>query len=183
MKKLISCVLALGLALALTACGGGSDAADSAPADTGAADAAADSAADTADAAPEGFSFTHNGKTVTLGENMSDALVDLGEADSYFEAASCAFEGLDKTYTYAGFIITTYPDGDQDFINSIQLTDDSAATQEGLYIGCTEDQVRETYGEPASEMASGLSYSSGGTDLSFVLEDGKVISIEYFLQQ
>lgn len=169
-KKLLCCVLTLCLTLALTACGGGSGAADSASAGDAAASA-------------DGFAFTYNGKTVTLDENMSDALADLGEAASYFEAASCAFEGLDKTYTYAGFIITTYPNGDQDFINSIQLTDDSTTTQEGLYIGCTEDQVRETYGEPTSEMTSGLSYTSGNTDLNFVLEDGKVISIEYFLQQ
>ena len=174
--KLLCTVLTLCLALALAACGGSGSADDTAAPDVGTA------AADTG-AAAEGFVFVYNGKTVTMNEDMSTALADLGEPASYFEAASCAFEGLDKTYTYAGFIITTYPDGDKDYINSVQLTDDSTATPEGIYIGCTEDQVRETYGEPASELTSGISYTSGDTDLDFILEDGKVISVEYFLKQ
>lgn len=173
--KLFCTVLALCLALTLAACGG------NASAGSGNTDAAAP--ADTGAAAADGYAFTWNGKTVTMNEDMSTALADLGEPASYFEAASCAFEGLDKTYTYAGFVITTYPDGDKDYINSIQLTDDSTATQEGIYIGCTEEQVRETYGEPASELTSGISYTSGDTDLNFILEDGKVISVEYFLKQ
>lgn len=125
------------------------------------------------------FSFVTNGTEITIDENMADVLAALGEPQSYFEAASCAFEGLDKTYTYAGFIVTTYPDGDRDFVNSIRLTDDSTTTREGIYIGCTADQVRAAYGESNDGPIGSLSYTKGDTVLNFILSDGVVISIEY----
>ena len=128
---------------------------------------------------PDAFSFVTNGTEIAVNENMADVLAAIGEPQSYFEAESCAFNGLDKTYTYAGFVITTYPEGDQDFINSIRLTDDSAATREGAYIGCTAGQVRTIYGDPEGDLISALSYTNGDTVLNFILENDVVISIEY----
>ena len=125
------------------------------------------------------FSFVTNGTEITVNENVADVLAAIGEPKSYFEAESCAFAGLDKTYTYAGFVITTRPDGELDFINSIRLTDDSAATQEGAYIGCTADQVRAAYGDAEGSLTGALSYVKGDTVLNFILEDGVVVSIEY----
>ena len=127
--------------------------------------------------APLAF-VTPGGVTVALNENMEDALSDLGDPLSYFESASCAFDGLDKQYTYSGFEITTRPEEDGDYVNSILLTDDSAATAEGVYIGCTPEQVSAAYGE-GEETAGGLKYTRGDTALSFIIEDGKVVSIEY----
>ena len=110
---------------------------------------------------------------------MKEVLEALGEPLSYFEAASCAFDGLDKTYTYAGFQILTRPDGDKDYINSIILTDDSVTTPEGVYIGVTEADVTAKYGTPAQKTDTLLSYTDGGTALNFILKNGTVISIEY----
>ena len=118
------------------------------------------------------------GFEVFIDQDMADVLVALGDPQSYFEAASCAFEGLDKTYTYAGFEITTRPDKEKDYVNSIVLTDDSVTTTEGLYIGCTPDDIKKVYGD-GSEFAGGVGYFSGGTILDFIIEDGKVVSIEY----
>ena len=42
---------------------------------------------------------------------------------SYFEAPSCAFDGIDKTYTYAGFELLTYPKDDKDYVSSVVLKD------------------------------------------------------------
>lgn len=116
---------------------------------------------------------------VKIDQNMADVLAALGEPLSYFEAASCAFEGLDKTYTYAGFIITTRPDGEQDFVNSVRLTDDSVMTPEGVYIGVTPDAVIAAYGEAAEQTDTLIRYTDGNTSLNFTLQDGAVISIEY----
>ncbi|MBE6539225.1 MAG: hypothetical protein E7674_00605 [Ruminococcaceae bacterium] len=120
-----------------------------------------------------------NNYTVKLDMNMKEVLEALGEPLSYFEAASCAFDGLDKTYTYAGFQILTRPDGDKDYINSIILTDDSVTTPEGVYIGVTEADVTAEYGTPAQKTDTLLSYTDGGTALNFILKNGTVISIEY----
>lgn len=109
---------------------------------------------------------------------MTEVLDALGEANSYFEAASCAFEGLDKTYTYSGFVITTRPDGDEDYVNSILLTDDSVTTAEGIYIGSTQTDVLAAYGQ-ANVENDVIQYTLDNTTLNFILKDGAVISIEY----
>ena len=69
--------------------------------------------------------------------------------------------------------------GDKDYVNSILLTDDSVTTPEGVYIGSSDADVRAAYGEDAGTLSGALCYTKGGTDLNFILEDGKVISIEY----
>ena len=173
-KKLLALALAVGLTLSLTACGGGNDAPagseNTAP--QASAPAAGGNTADT-------FVFTTaDGKEVAVNDNMADVLAELGQEQSYFEAESCAFEGLDKTYTYPGFVITTRPDGEEDYVNSIRLTDDTVATGEGVYIGSSEADVTAAYGEGGGSEGA-LSYTAGDVTLNFILEDGVVTSIEY----
>ena len=170
-QKFAALALALGLTLSLAACGGGN------------APAGGESPAPQNSAAPQAagaYVFTTgDGVTVSVDEDMAQVLTDLGEAQSYFEAESCAFEGLDKTYTYPGFVITTRPDGENDYVNSIRLTDDSVSTVEGVYIGSSEADVKAAYGEDGGADQGILSYTAGGVSLNFILEDGAVISIEY----
>ena len=170
-QKFAALALALGLTLSLAACGGGN------------APAGGESPSPQNSAAPQAagaYVFTtSDGVTVSVDEDMAQVLTDLGEAQSYFEAESCAFEGLDKTYTYPGFVITTRPDGENDYVNSIRLTDDSVSTVEGVYIGSSEADVKAAYGEDGGADQGILSYTAGGVSLNFILEDGAVISIEY----
>ncbi len=166
MKKILLVILSVVLTLSLASC--------LAPADNGGngGKPAKDSK----------YFFTVASKdnyAVKIDADMADVLAVLGEPLKYFEAASCAFDGLDKTYTYAGYIILTRPDGKKDYVNSIQLTDDSVQTPEGAYIGMTADAVKGIYGNPAEETATLISYTDGNTTLNFVLKDAKVISIEY----
>ncbi len=120
-----------------------------------------------------------NDYAVKIDADMADVLAALGEPLKYFEAASCAFDGLDKTYTYAGYVILTRPDGKKDYVNSIQLSDDSVTTPEGAYIGMTGEAVKDIYGKPTDETATLISYTEGNTTLNFILKDATVISIEY----
>lgn len=174
-QRIISIFMSCAVLASLAACGGNPSGNTSNPSSSPAGSTGSPAPAKGADA----FSFTVNGTEVAINENMAEALAALGEPQSYFEAESCAFEGLDKTYTYAGFVITTYPDGEQDFINSIRLTDDSTATREGVYIGCTADQVRAAYGDAEDGPVGALSYTKGDAALNFILEGDVVISIEY----
>ena len=116
--------------------------------------------------------------SISIDQNISEVLDAIGEANSYFEAASCAFEGLDKTYTYSGFVITTRPEGDEDLVNSILLTDDSVTTAEGIYIGSPQADVLATYGDSSTEN-NVIQYTLGNTTLNFILEESVVLSIEY----
>lgn len=178
MKKALFCsLMALSVSLTLTACGGNA-AQTPAPADPTPSGSSPEVQPPTYDSYVFQVASADN-YVVSIDQDMSEVLSSLGEAQSYFEAASCAFEGLDKTYTYSGFIITTRPDGDKDYVNSILLTDDSVTTPEGIYIGSSDADVRAAYGEDAGTLSGALCYTKGGTDLNFILEDGKVISIEY----
>jgi len=179
MKKTLL-LTALSLALLLTACGEKETQATASARPTPSAAASADPV-ETTQTTPEsgGFVFQTGEHTVKVNDDMAGVLAALGEPQSYFEAASCAFDGLDKTYTYPGFVITTQPNGEQDIINSIVLTDDSVTTPEGLYIGCTAQEVVDVYGSGGEETGTMLSYVKGETALNFILKDGAVISIEY----
>lgn len=117
--------------------------------------------------------------SVTTDIEMAGVLEQLGEPVSYFEAASCAFEGLDKTYTYDHFRIETYPDGDTDVIASIIFLDDLTQTKEGISIGMTKEEMEETYGTDYEEKQGMLVYTKDGKHLSFLLEYGVIQSIEY----
>lgn len=171
MKKLPLFSLFLAVILGLAACDGGSESAESRPGSD-----APPSEAETAYVFPAPAA---DGYSVAIGEDMAEVLSHLGEPTSYFEAASCAFDGMDKTYTYSGFTITTRAEGEQDLVNSILLTDDSVTTAEGIYIGCSVQDVTAAYGAQAPE-GNILTYTEGGVTLNFILKDDKVLSIEYF---
>jgi len=171
-RKLFCLTLALALAFSLAACGGE---------DQGAGDSAAPSQQSGRPAA-EAYVFQSGDETVAIDQDMAEVLSALGEPKSCFEAESCAFEGLDKTYTYSGFIITTRPDGDKDYVNSIVLTDDSVTTPEGLYIGSSADEVAAVYGQSDTQSDTLMGYVKGGSVLNFILDGDKVVSIEYLAE-
>ncbi len=118
--------------------------------------------------------------SVTTDLDMAKVLDELGEANSYFESASCAFKGLDKVYTYDHFRIETYPDDDKDKISSIVLLDDLIATPEGLTIGMTEQDVENTYGTDFENIKGMKVYTKDESHLAFVIQDGVVESIQYY---
>lgn len=170
---------ALALCLSLAACGGGETAQTPAPQPTAPAEQSAAPAQSQAPAAPDSYVFLSGDFAISIDQDMAQVLAALGEPQSYFEAASCAFEGLDKTYTYSGFQITTRPEEDKDYVNSILLTDDSVTTPEGIYIGSLKEDVLETYGCSSDGSEGSLMLTLGNTTLSFIFQDGKVLSIEY----
>ena len=129
-------------------------------------------------AVSKGYVFVAGGVTVEVDADMAPVLQALGEPASYFEAASCAFEGLDKIYTYNSFEIDTYPLQDQDLVSAIILKDDSVTTAEGICIGDSLEKLQETYGEGAQENGM-LVYEKDGMKLCFILQDDNIISIEY----
>ena len=169
MKKMIGIVLAAGMVM-MTACGGGN------PAD-GSSETVAGSNAATA--TKKGYVFSYQGTTVAVDQNMAEVLKGLGEASSYFEAPSCAFEGLDKVYTYNGFVIDTYPQGAQDLVSAISLTDDVVTTAEGVYNGCSLADVTAAYGTNYTEEGGMVVYRKDGMKLCFIVQDDTVTSIQY----
>jgi len=109
-------------------------------------------------------------------------LASLGEAKSYDESPSCAFEGMDKIYVYNGFRIQTYTLSGKDYVRSVELLDDTYATPEGVTIGSALETVTAAYGTPTKQTETGLQYVNSELDitLQFLIRDGKVINVQYF---
>jgi hypothetical protein len=125
------------------------------------------------------YTFTSGTTQIAINADAAPILVALGQWRDYAESASCAFEGLDKVYTYAGFEIQTYPIGEKDFVYMIILQDDTVATEKGIRIGATKDAVLTAYGTPNEESANALTYNGKGMYLQFILREGTVTSIQY----
>ena len=92
---------------------------------------------------------------------------------------TCAFDGLDKTYTYAGVEIITYPDEERDYISSVCILDSSVSTPEGITIGSTQEDVAAAYGEDFQELGTQYVYEDGDARLSILFENGAAIYVEY----
>jgi len=117
---------------------------------------------------------------IGVDQDFAPVLALLGEPVGYFESNSCAFQGLDKVYTYPSFVINTYPQEGADMVSSIYLMDDMFTTAEGAYIGMSIDEVKAIYGEPTSEADSSVSFVKGPCALAFLYDaDGYITAITY----
>jgi hypothetical protein len=128
----------------------------------------------------EKYSFVYNNVEITPGDDIAPIVKALGEPSKYYEAASCAFNGLDKMYTYGSVQINTYPDGGCDKVLSIVILDDANMTPEGITIGSEKEKVIAAYGTDYEGGDTSLIYKKGGTELKFILRDGCVTSIQYY---
>ena len=127
----------------------------------------------------DGYKFIYQGIEIKIDAKAAAIVEQLGEPLSYFEAPSCAFNGIDKMYTYSGFELDTYPDNDCDYVSAVLFKDDSIATPEGVSIGDTIEKMKQVYGEYSSEDQNLAIYPNGNMKLCFVLENGVITSIEY----
>lgn len=123
--------------------------------------------------------FEYKGVSMAPGDDFADIGAKLGNPDGYYEAASCAFDGKDKIYTFGSVQISVSPLNGKDIIYMITLLDDSLATPEGIYVGATKASVIEAYGAQGTDKGSSLTYNSGKTDLVFLIRDDCVTSVQY----
>lgn len=178
----MACVAVSGLLMC--ACGGSNDAGNgNSTADTNTevseTDTAAESQAAETPSAATGYVYTLNGVEVFANEKMSAIVDQLGEPTSYFESESCAFQGLDKVYTYGSVVISTYPQDGEDFVYTIELKDDTVETAEGICIGSSKDDVVAAYGIATSETDTALTYQKDDCVLAFILDSDSVTNITY----
>ena len=162
--RILAVVLAVLMMTSLTACGSGEPSGTEEPQET---------------KRVEEWSMNVNGQELYVGMNMPK---DLGEPTAYFEAASCAIQGLDKDYTYGSILVKTEDDGKTERIVGLTILDDGAATTMGVTIGDSRDKVVGAHGTPVSESETAITYSdSSGAIFKFLLRDGAVTSITYTL--
>lgn len=128
----------------------------------------------------EGYSFDINDVRIPMNVDAASIVAELGDPVEYFEAASCAFQGLDKIYYYNGFELGTYPNGDRDFVSYVNLLDDSVSTDKGVYLGVTLEEVTAAYGNDYTVEGTSYVYQLGVTKLTFIVEENVVTSITYY---
>lgn len=130
--------------------------------------------------AKEGYVFEYNGVDIQMNTDVAPVLKALGDPQECFEAKSCAFDGMDKTYFYSGIELTTYPKSDtEDYTSSIYFKDDSVSTKEGIYIGSTLQQLLAAYGENYSGDGNSYTYTKGDSSIMFIVSEDEVTSITY----
>ena len=132
-----------------------------------------------APAEPEGYTFTCGETVIAMQAKAQPVREALGEAQSCTEEPSCAFDGMDRTYYYGGFYLTTYPENGQEYVYSLWFADDSVQTEEGLRIGDTQETVERIYGAEGFNGSNAYVLEAGNTRLSIILTEGSVSSILY----
>lgn len=125
-----------------------------------------------------GYVFTYKGVQIYAGEDAS-VIEQIGEYKDYSESASCAFEGMDKQYFFGSFYITTGTLSGNEFIANYWFVDDTVETDEGLCIGDSQDKVEQIYGADGFNGTNAYIYDKDDCELTIIIEDGSVSSIQY----
>lgn len=172
MKKVVTFLAVFCLLMNLAACSGNQD-----PVKTEPQNNETQGSAPVGD--PNAFYFTYEGTEIRLHADMAPILEKLGKPKKYTESASCAFEGLDKTYTFDSFVIQTYPQGDKDYVYCFWFVDDFAQTNEGIKIGDSQDKVETAYGADAFNGSNAYTLTKGDGVFTVIIKDGVVSSIQY----
>ena len=135
--------------------------------------------------APEGeeaHRVTLNGTVVEMQDAAQPVLEKLGEAVNVQQIPSCAFDGVETTYFYGSFYLTTYPGEAGEVIASVWFVDDSLATGEGVRIGDSREAVEDTYPGLTVSGDNAVEILRGNTKLVILLTEDRVSSIQYQLQ-
>lgn len=169
MKKILAAVLSIICVISLlAACGAGDNKIEPEP-----------KPVDTGSPKTEGYVFSAKGVSIVIDSDVAPVLSSLGDPGSYFEEASCAFDGIDKTYSYSGFEIKTYPTDSGDRIQGVFLTDDRVQTAEGLRVGSSKADMESLYGTDYTVKGTEYTYEKGGMTLRVTMKDDTVNLITY----
>ena len=190
MKKTMFTMVLMTAALSMAGCGSGSGTGSTAAAKTEAvettaaessqaAETTAEASESTEEAEITGFTFVAGDTVIAMNADVAPILEGLGEWENYAETTSCAFKGLDKTYSYPGFDLYTYPLNGKDNVNSVYFVDDTVSTPEGIHIGSTKEEMEEAYGTDYEEEFGAYTYTKDKSKLQFLVTDGVIDSVEY----
>jgi hypothetical protein len=132
-------------------------------------------------AAPEQevLCFTYQNVKITPHAEAAPIISSLGEPKTYTEEASCAFEGMDKTYYYGSFYLATYPMEGKDYVYMLWFADDTVATEEGIRIGSNQADVESVYGADSFNGTNAYVLIKGNSKLMILITEGEVSAIRY----
>ena len=121
--------------------------------------------------------FFYQGVEIPMAAEAVPVLTELGQAKSITQTPSCLFEGVDKTYCYGSFYLTTSPAPEGERITGLWFADDTVQTPEGISLGDDAEQIRDAYG--VGSQGDAVTIDQGNTRLQILTEDGVVTSVQY----
>lgn len=130
--------------------------------------------------AKEGYTVEYDGVNVTPGTKFDENAIS--EGYDFYEIQSCAFEGNDKVYTYSGIEIDVAEVDGVDTVYYVYFLDTEVETEEGIKISDTLDDMLDAYGEDyENSVENSYVYTRGDVNLTFIVENDVITSIEYTL--
>jgi hypothetical protein len=129
----------------------------------------------------EDYFITVMDKKVFVGDDYSLIKTQLGNNYEIQEVPSCAFEGMDKIYTFDNYEFYIYVVNGIEKIYTITLLSDQVSTNDGIKIGSSVSDVVSKYGNGYTDAIGAYTYTKGDTLLTFIFDGDKVVSIEYKL--
>ncbi len=183
--SILSALVAMTSVCALAGCGSNSNgntssaASQSSAQESAAAQSSVGSAAATISASDAVFTF--NGVNVELNGDADAAVAALGEAQNVSSQLSCHGQGDDKTYTYNGFVLNTYPLDGKDKVLEVVIKSADIPTSKGVKVGDDVSAVTAAYGDNFRKVGVYYAYDAGeGKSLQFLIENDKVTEIDYY---
>ena len=128
------------------------------------------------------FSVKYDGANIVPGVKFDESKIS--ETANISEIPSCAFEGVDKVYTYPNVEITVADIDGVPTVYSVYFMDETISTGEGVKISDSKELMIEKYGENyENSLENKYDYVDvkNGVTLSFIIENNIITGIEYTL--
>jgi hypothetical protein len=126
--------------------------------------------------------FTVDGKPLRLDDDISVATALFGAPTGFEEVESCAYDGMDKFFTYRGgdILVSTLPING-DLICAVDVFTDAVKTGNSITVGSSLEQIETAYGKDYTLDGGVLIYWAGPRgnpktpQLYFTLDDDGVV--------
>lgn len=127
----------------------------------------------------EVYYYQYENQKVFIGQRIEEAVAVLGEDYEYFEAPSCAAQGMDMFYYYQNLTVKANQIEQEKVVTEISFKNDTVATPEGIRISSSYADVIGKYGSEYTTNGTAIEYERGNIILMFDMKDGKVAAIVY----
>ena len=121
--------------------------------------------------------FSYENIRIPMAAEAAPILAELGQAKSCSETPSCLFEGMDRTYCYGSFYLTTSPTSRGEQVTGVWFADDTVETPEGISIGDDAAEIMDVY--KAQNDGDTYILDQGNTRLQILTEEGIVTAVQY----
>lgn len=129
--------------------------------------------------AQEVYYYQYEDHRIFLGQKIEEAVMVLGDTYEYFEAPSCAAQGMDMFYYYQNLTVRANEIEGEKVVTEISFKNDTVATPEGIRISSSYADVIGKYGSEYRRNGTAIEYIMGNVMLMFDMKDGKVAAIVY----